>query len=197
MRPRHALRVRETCGWWEQRPANSLRVYEAKQIPRQRVLTAASWLGGEDLHPPIERKANVGGVTAHRRQLTKRSSSASSAIRTGHKNATPRRCHSTSGRSRSRTAWERPGATRTADCAIRCAHSRGSPREYRSPPAPGGPVASEPQNSMRAPSSTTWFGGMLKKWVAELALRAMKLKSRFRHRIIRTGPVGRSCARPR
>src|SRR5439155_7827718 len=42
---------------------------------------------------------------------------------------------------------------------------------------------SEPQNSMRAPNSTTWFGGMLKKSVAELALRAMKLKRRFRHRI--------------
>src|SRR5438132_1152477 len=48
------------------------------------------------------------------------------------------------------------------------------------------------QNSMRAPSSTTRFGGMLKKSVAALALRAMKLNRRFRHRIIGAGPVGRS-----
>jgi hypothetical protein len=50
------------------------------------------------------------------------------------------------------------------------------------------------QNSMRAPSSTTRFGGMLKKSVAALALRAMKLNRRFRHRIIGAGPVGRSRA---
>ena len=50
----------------------------------------------------------------------------------------------------------------------------------------------ETQNSMRAPSSTTRFGGMLKKSVAALALRAMKLNRRFRHRIIGAGPVGRS-----
>ena len=48
----------------------------------------------------------------------------------------------------------------------------------------------ETQNSMRAPSSTTRFGGMLKESVAALALRAMKLNRRFRHRII--GAVGRS-----
>ena len=48
------------------------------------------------------------------------------------------------------------------------------------------------QNSTRAPSSTTRFGGMLKKSVAALALRAMKLNRRFRHRIIGAGPVGRS-----
>ena len=48
------------------------------------------------------------------------------------------------------------------------------------------------QNSKRAPSSTTRFGGMLKKSVAALALRAMKLNRRFRHRIIGAGPVGRN-----
>jgi hypothetical protein len=50
------------------------------------------------------------------------------------------------------------------------------------------------QNSMRAPSSKTRFGGMLKKSVAALALRAMKLNRCFRHRIIGAGPVGRSRA---
>src|SRR2546422_740385 len=66
---------------------------------------------------------------------------------------------------------------------------RGMPKE-----APAGleePLL-ETQNSMRAPSSTTRFGGMLKKSVAALALRAMKLNRRFRHRIIGAGPVGRS-----
>jgi len=53
------------------------------------------------------------------------------------------------------------------------------------------------QNSMRAPSSTTRFGGMLKKSVAALALRAMKLNRRLRHRIIGAGPVDKSCALPR
>ena len=48
------------------------------------------------------------------------------------------------------------------------------------------------QSSTRAPSSTTRFGGMLKKSVAAFALRAMKLNRRFRHRIIGAGPVGRS-----
>src|SRR6266849_3237197 len=37
------------------------------------------------------------------------------------------------------------------------------------------------QNSMRAPSSTMRFGGMLKKSVVALALRAMNLKRYFRH----------------
>ncbi len=54
-----------------------------------------------------------------------------------------------------------------------------------------------PQNSMRAPSSTTRFGGMLKKSVAALAFRDMRLNSRFRHRIIGAGPVDKSSARPR
>jgi len=48
------------------------------------------------------------------------------------------------------------------------------------------------QNSTRAPSPTTRFGGMLEKSVAALALRAMKLNRRFRHRIIGAGPGGRS-----
>lgn len=52
----------------------------------------------------------------------------------------------------------------------------------------------KPQNSMRAPSSTTRVGGILKKSVAALALRAMKLNRRFRHRIIGAGPVGKSRA---
>src|SRR5436190_23701238 len=50
------------------------------------------------------------------------------------------------------------------------------------------------QNSMRVPSSTTRFGGMLKKSVAALALRAMKLNRRLRHHHIGTGTVEKTHA---
>ncbi len=33
---------------------------------RPRVLTAASWPDGDDLHPPVEREARVSGLAAHR-----------------------------------------------------------------------------------------------------------------------------------
>jgi hypothetical protein len=53
------------------------------------------------------------------------------------------------------------------------------------------------QNSMRAPSSTTRSGGMLKKSGTELAWRAMRQNRRLRHRIMGAGPVGMSRMRPR
>src|SRR5216117_4104310 len=84
-------------------------------------------------------------------------------------------------------------------------HGPGAPRQGRCPsPKLRDPEHREadsdacrlqkPQNSRRAPSSTTRFGGILKKSVAALALRAMKLNRRLRHRIIGAGPVGRSRA---
>src|SRR5437016_6593134 len=49
------------------------------------------------------------------------------------------------------------------------------------------------QNSKRAPSSTTRFGGMLKKSVAALALRAMKLnRARDLERRVATSATGDS-----
>src|SRR2546425_2589989 len=48
------------------------------------------------------------------------------------------------------------------------------------------------QNSTRAPSLTTPVGGVLKKAVAALALRAMKLNRSVRHPIIRARPRRRS-----
>jgi hypothetical protein len=37
------------------------------KAPDRALPTAAYWLGGEDLHPPIEREARVSRVAAHRR----------------------------------------------------------------------------------------------------------------------------------
>src|SRR5438445_2386390 len=89
--------------------------------------------------------------------------------------------------SNKRSKWDSlsPGGVAEVHPGVAGRRSRALMAEHR------GQLA-KTQNSMRAPSSTTRFGGMLKKSVAALALRAMKLNRRFRHRIIGAGPVGRS-----
>ena len=81
--------------------------------------------------------------------------------------------------------------------AARCPGGRFPPDHQTRAPTALNCKGSAPQNSMRAPSSTTRVGGMLKKSVAALAFRDMRLNSRFRHRIIGAGPVDKSSARPR
>ncbi len=103
--------------------------------------------------------------------------------------------------------WVRGDGKLDASAAMRLAgRLRGGGRGARraEPPAgredaarAGGGALTPPHSSIRAPTSTTRFGGMPKKSVAELALRAMKMNRRLRQRIIGEVPLGRSRARPR